>query len=66
MILTKLFRRLRRRFCRHRTDPHDIVRLSSDLVAAPCLKCGKILFAPYGLALPNDFTASQPAKKSEP
>jgi len=37
--------------CCHAVFIEDIKRVSDEKVEAPCNKCGKVLSAPYGLAL---------------
>lgn len=47
-----LWKRIRQAMCSHTVFIDDIRRESDDRVVAPCIKCEKVLHAPYGLALP--------------
>ncbi len=38
--------------CKHACEISDIRRISEEAVICPCRKCGKMLTATYGLALP--------------
>jgi hypothetical protein len=51
-MLTKLILWLRQKFCSHCCFLEDLERVSEDKVICPCNKCGKVLSAEYGLALP--------------
>lgn len=43
---------LRQFFCRHECSVKALCRLSDDRVVCPCRRCGKVLKATHGLALP--------------
>jgi hypothetical protein len=47
----KLFKWLKQKFCEHVVSASEIKRTPPEGVEATCLKCGKVLKAPYGLAL---------------
>lgn len=51
MKLPSLLRRICQICCSHRFYMEDIQRLSPDEVQCACYRCGKVLSAPYGLAL---------------
>lgn len=46
------YRKLRQHWCPHRVRAADIKRVEENRVEVTCLRCGKVLAAPYGLALP--------------
>lgn len=47
----KLFKWLKQKFCEHVIVAKEIEMVSANHVEATCIKCGKVLKAPYGLAL---------------
>lgn len=50
--LRRMVQWLRQRTCSHEGYIENIYRLYVGQVACPCNKCGKVLVAEYGLALP--------------
>ena len=46
-----VYRKLRQSLCPHRVRAADIQRIDANRVEVTCLRCGKVLAAPYGLAL---------------
>lgn len=48
-----MLQRIRIRFCNHRWHLDDLKRADDEYVEAPCLRCGKLLRAPYGLVMPG-------------
>lgn len=50
-IWLHVYRKLRQARCPHRIRVCDIRRINADRVEVTCLRCGKVLAAPYGLAL---------------
>ncbi len=50
-IWRHVYRRLRQARCPHRVRAADIQRIDENRVEVTCLRCGKVLSAPYGLAL---------------
>jgi hypothetical protein len=62
-VIERLRTWLRQRLCAHRCYIEDIARVPApadlapvwkdgNVASCPCHLCGRILFAPYGLALP--------------
>lgn len=47
-----MMRWLRQLFCEHECRIANIHRISQIEVICRCHRCGKVLLAPYGLALP--------------
>lgn len=63
--LRNLRRALRQRFCCHRVRLDLIRRVSPELVECPCTRCGKVLQAPYGVALPARWEPTPPVSEWE-
>lgn len=56
---------LRQRWCSHAGYLEDMQRRrSDDMVTCPCNKCGKLLVATYGLALPMKWERKPDNKDS--
>ena len=55
---------LRQLFCSHEFVLEDLERVSDNLVNCPCVKCGKMLEAPCGLALNGKFVAFDHKERS--
>ena len=51
MNFTRWLSRLICTTCEHQVYIDDIRRASPEKVYAPCNRCGKVLSAPYGIAL---------------
>lgn len=56
-----LFQRVRRKVCRHVCSINDLEADAPNtdpkrIVSAPCRKCGEVLKASFGLALPCTWT----------
>ena len=50
-----MFKSIRQFFCSHTAKTRDIQRINSNRVTVKCEKCGKQLYACYGLALDVEF-----------
>ena len=55
---------IRQLFCSHEFVLEDLERINDNLVHCPCVKCGKMLKAPYGLALNGTFVAFDHKERS--
>jgi hypothetical protein len=56
---------LRQRFCSHQKRLGNLRRINADLVECPCDRCGKLLTAPYGLALPGTWVPAPETKAAK-
>lgn len=54
--------RLKQWLCSHRVAWTDVRRVSAERVECPCLRCGKVLSAAYGVALNATWQQPSPAQ----
>jgi hypothetical protein len=52
---SRILQSFRQLFCDHEITVRSLSRGGDGNVSAPCLKCGKVLYGPYGLALDARF-----------
>lgn len=62
-LITKIARKMIQLFCFHRVCVEDMERINPDRVDGQCYKCGKILSAYCGLALPLDWDPNKSIRK---
>jgi hypothetical protein len=59
VVLHGLVRRLRRAMCKHACHLNELRRTPDGNVECPCIKCGKMLTARYGLAMTCDWRSAR-------
>lgn len=57
---------LRQRWCNHSSYIENIERRDDGQVQCPCIKCGKLMVAEYGLALPTNWQTKPANDQAQP
>ena len=63
--LERLVRWIRRQFCQHGCHLNELRRAPNGGVECPCIRCGKMVTAEYGLVMESDWRPNPPNAAGE-